>query len=213
MRRLHMYRLLSFLLLVGMCLSLAWSTQTSEPPSPASPPPEIEGGASEAAAETPETRPSDPAGAGGGRSPRVKLSDAIAAMALLISITGFWVARREAQRAPMINYLSALSSVEAQIAKTPTVLKFHGIDPGELERRGVSAEEFAYLVTSFTLGGVWHTAYWWQRGKTYKRGDYRYAICAAEATRKAWPLLRKMMEKTPYRDRIEATIEATRPGR
>ena len=42
--------------------------------------------------------------------------------------------------------------------------------------------------------------------KTFKEGSYRYNMCTAPATIKAWPILKKMFDSSEYRDRIENTI-------
>ena len=131
-------------------------------------------------------------------------------VALVISISSLlwtiWFNLRRARVDPMLNYLSKLSDVERMIATTPSALKFHGIEERELVEAGITAQEFAYLVSSFTLGGAYHRAYMDNSQKPITPGTYRYTMCSADATRRAWPLLRRMMAHTPYRDQLEATI-------
>ena len=122
-----------------------------------------------------------------------------------------WYNLRQAKVNAMNTYLAQLVSIESQIAKTPSVLRFHGLDARDLIDHDVSAEEFSYLVTTFTLGGVWYKAFESSEDiGPYKPGEYRYDICASPATQKAWPLLKRMMEDTPYRKKIDATINVTK---
>jgi hypothetical protein len=106
----------------------------------------------------------------------------------------------------MIGYLAQLNSVEEMIAEYPSVLKFHGISQAELDEARITPQEFAYLVSSFTLGGAWYQAYGSEENKPFD--GYRGRICTAEATQRAWPLLKRMMDDSPYRRKVESTIKA-----
>lgn len=141
----------------------------------------------------------------------------IAIVALLVSIGSFvhsWMSSRRKNRVePMLAYLVQLAQIEAEIGVTPSALEFHGISIDELDQAGITPKEFAYLVASFTAGGAWFEAF--SDGKTspYKVGNYRWQICSSQKTQKAWPLLKRMMDDSPYRAKVEATILAARDSK
>lgn len=38
-------------------------------------------------------------------------------------------------------------------------------------------------------------------------GSYRHEMCRSPATRRAWPLLRRMITSSPYRDRLDQIFD------
>jgi hypothetical protein len=102
--------------------------------------------------------------------------------------------------------LSPIAEVEKMLGDIPTALEFHGIREEELAEHGLSASEFAYLVASFTVGGTYHRALEPDSRTPFKEGTYRYNMCLSQKTQDAWPLLKRMLNPTPFRDRIEATF-------
>lgn len=112
-----------------------------------------------------------------------------------------------------VNRLTSLSSiinVELSLSKIKSAFRFHGITDKKLEAAGITAEELAYLVSSFTAGGIYHRIsgipYIWL-STPFKEGTYRYEMCKSSDTRKAWPLIKKMMNPSRFRDRIDNTIK------
>jgi len=104
--------------------------------------------------------------------------------------------------------LSPIINVELKISEIPTVLRFHGIADAQLAEAGVTAEELAYLAASFSAGRIYHEA---RKGHIRipfdeKNESYRYRMCASEHTRKAWKLIKLMMNESSFVDRIQATI-------
>lgn len=138
----------------------------------------------------------------------------IAAFAAILSlITLVWtiVSYVRQQRATsLFNNLAAIIQVEAQLKDIPSALKFHGVDPGDLEKCGITSQEFAYLLANFTASGIYYKVYEPCETGPFnpKTDEYRYRMCVADATRKAWPLLRRFIDVGNYRARIEATIKA-----
>ena len=101
---------------------------------------------------------------------------------------------------------NALVSVEARLADVPSALRFHGIDPSDLSKHGLTDGEFAYSVNSFSVGGTYYRTApkpeWMLRP-----GTYYHEMCRAEATRRAWPLLRRMLQPSPYRERLDSVFK------
>jgi len=131
-------------------------------------------------------------------------------IAVILSITSFvWNIRinrkREIDSALALNH-SATINIESRLADIPSALKFHGINEDELIKYGVSSKEFAYLLNNFTMGSTYHIILK-TKDRIFKKGSYRYNMCISEATRNVWPLLKRMLEPSQYRDRIEATIK------
>jgi len=135
----------------------------------------------------------------------------ISLAALLVSILTLlytlWLNNRMNKNNAMFHNLTTIIDVEAKIADVPTVLKFHNLDPVELEKNGLEAAEFAYLLTSFTAGGIYYKTFYPDDDKPFGEGSYRYIMCTSEATIKAWPLLRNFITNTNYKKKIEKTIE------
>ena len=132
----------------------------------------------------------------------------LSGFAILISITSVvWSARSsrtQRQAAAVATNHTSIINIESMIAKVPQVLRFHGVeDPEqELKQHGMTSEEFAYLLGSFTLGGTYYrTAPEARAG--IRESSYRHNMCRAPATRRAWPLLRRLITKSPYRDRLD----------
>jgi len=104
--------------------------------------------------------------------------------------------------------LSPIINVELKISDIPTVLRFHGITKEQLAEAGVTEQELAYLAASFSAGRIYHEA---RKGHITTPFDetsesYRYRMCASPDTRKAWKLIRLMMNESSFVDRIQATI-------
>ena len=104
--------------------------------------------------------------------------------------------------------LSPIIGVELKLIDIPEALKFHGITEADLAAHDITAQELSYLVASFTAGRIYHEA-----RKAHIRTPfdpdserYRHLMCRSESTRKAWPLVKRMMNHSSFVDRIQATI-------
>ncbi len=102
--------------------------------------------------------------------------------------------------------MTTIIGVEAKIAEVPTALKFHNLDPDELGKIGLKSDEFAYLLTSFTAGGIYYKTFYPDDDTPFAEGSYRYIMCTSEATRKAWPILKNFITDTNYKKKIEKTV-------
>jgi hypothetical protein len=107
-------------------------------------------------------------------------------------------------------HLSPVAEVERMIANVPSALAFHGITSEDLAACEVTAEEFAYVVASFTVGGIYHRTMNPDLRGPFPPDTYRYHMCCARKTQDVWHLLKRMLNPGPYRDRIEKTIEHNR---
>lgn len=138
------------------------------------------------------------------------VSEITAISALVVSLIALWHAnqlhRRSESSDTLLAHLSDIVQVESRLANLPDALRFHGLSINELEEIDVTAEEFAYLLNSFTIGGVWHRIL--DKGVTspFAPGSYRHTMCLSPHTRKAWPLIRKMMNPSEFVNRVDRTI-------
>jgi hypothetical protein len=111
----------------------------------------------------------------------------VSLLAALISVISLvWSIRtslNQREGAAIIANLTNIAEIEATLGQVPTALRFHGIDPDELESHGVTPQEFAYVVSNFAIGGVYYRSSP-QPENLLKSGSYRYEMCKAEATRK-----------------------------
>jgi len=130
--------------------------------------------------------------------------------ALLVSICAVaytvYSNKKALKNSAFLNNLITIVNVEAQLGDIPSALKFHGVDPKELEDIGVSSKEFAYLLTSFTVGGIYYKAYFPNDNEPFGGGSYRHEMCKSKHTRKTWPILKKFIDDRNYRAKIEKTI-------
>jgi len=136
--------------------------------------------------------------------------DTVALFALLVSIFAIaytvYSNKRALKNTAFLNNLITIVNVEAQLGDVPSALKFHGVDPKELENIGVSSKEFAYLLTSFTVGGIYYKAYFPNDNEPFSSGSYRYEMCKSIHTRQTWPILKNFIDGKCYRAKIEKTI-------
>jgi hypothetical protein len=95
-----------------------------------------------------------------------------------------------------------------KVCETPSVLRFHGISTSDLEAAAITPAEFSYLLGLYEAGSAYFEHY--QRGEhtPFATGELRYKMCATADFRRAWPLIKKFVQATPFTDRIEATIRA-----
>ncbi|HEY5814520.1 MAG TPA: hypothetical protein VIT23_17935 [Terrimicrobiaceae bacterium] len=102
--------------------------------------------------------------------------------------------------------LAPIITVEKMISEIPGTLRFHGITPEELQGINITQEEFVYLVTSFTVGGIYHRALDSSSVEAFPEDTYRGRMCACKEVRMAWPLVRRLMNPSNFITRIEKTI-------
>lgn len=116
------------------------------------------------------------------------------------------VQKRQEVSETSLSHLAEIVAVEAQLGQLPEALRFHGLSKEDLGEAGVTAQEFAYLLNSFTLGSTWHRILHPNRRTPFGIDHYRSRMCESEATRKAWPLVKKMMNPSDFVESIDSTI-------
>lgn len=134
----------------------------------------------------------------------------ISGFAIILSVFSLvfsvWSTKRQEYLNSLANNLIYMSDIERTIADTPSILELHSVEQKELEEAGVTPQEFAYLLSSFSVGGLYYRTLGAKVRKPFAPGTYRYNMLKSERTRRAWPLIKKFMGPSPYRDKIEFTI-------
>lgn len=136
-------------------------------------------------------------------------TELISLAAIIISfgsiVWSIHIGRRQINAAELAS-LSHVVDIERTLGEVPTALKFHGITIEEMKKADIEPKELAYLLSSFTAGAIYHGTKVQRKIKTFQVGSYRYEMCKSEATRKAWPIIKRMMNPSNYRDKIDSTI-------
>ena len=132
-------------------------------------------------------------------------STIIALVALVISFAS-WRSERRISR--LVQHYSLVSSAEDMIVEHKEFLRFHGIDPtSAVEEYSVSSADLAYLLHSFNAGSVGYLLSGKRRKGPFPEGSYRYNMLKTEATRRAFPLIKRFFDpQNPYIRRCEETI-------
>ncbi len=111
-----------------------------------------------------------------------------------------------------MNNLAAITNIEQMIADNPQLLELHGIAMTQLEQSGITSKELAYLLSSFTAGRMYYSPNDGGHITPFDIGSYRYNMLKSTRTRKAWPILKQLMEPGNYRDKIDLTIKEIEQG-
>lgn len=133
---------------------------------------------------------------------------AAATISGLFVVWTVWFNLKQAQTLRLTN-LAHLIGLERSIAEIPTVFRFHGISEAQIKEAGLTPQELAYLVASTTAGGVYHMTHARNVIEPFQEGSYRHAMCASLDFRRAWPLIKIMMNESGYIQRIDSTIAKT----
>jgi hypothetical protein len=140
----------------------------------------------------------------------ISISDLVSGLALFVAIFALWhsvrASRRQESSSTYLAHLAEIVQVESRLGELPDALRFHGLRKEELERVGVTPQEFAYLVNSFTLGKAWHKVLTPEATTPYGVDSYRFHMCESKEMRQVWPLVKRLLNPGPYVDRIDATI-------
>lgn len=131
----------------------------------------------------------------------------IASVISIINLIFFVVLWRKQKNVGVTSItLQAFAELERSIANVPSALRFHGITLEELKEIDITPEEFAYLVSSFSTGYIYHYGVTPKDIKPSTVDSYRYNLLRSPSTRKAWPLIKLMLGGGKYVDKMEATI-------
>lgn len=99
---------------------------------------------------------------------------------------------------------------ESRIGLDPQLLRFHNISDidQKLHALGLSSQDFAYLLNSFSAGGVYYRClHGVDKDSVLCKKSYRYRMMQSEPTRKAWPLLREMLTDSDYKSKLDEIYE------
>ena len=140
--------------------------------------------------------------------------------AILFSVMFGLYYRLRSKYAKMTN-LQAIVSVERSLAQLygensnsskkgtntehENPFRFHGITNQSIKKAGLSGQELAYLVASFTAGRIYDMSHDLINRELFHEGHYRYKMLCQPDTQKAWPLIKKMMTHDAYIEKIERT--------
>lgn len=138
-------------------------------------------------------------------------SAAFSALAVTVSVIALFVAERQqklqAKHEANLYNVASLTELWGKIEMKPALLRFHGVSKEELDAYSLDAADLAYLVASFEAANYYYEEIDQTTG-VFPETSLRYQMCAPEATRKAWPLIRRFFIGSPkYLARIEATVE------
>jgi hypothetical protein len=134
--------------------------------------------------------------------------EVISFLSLVFSAVALWQTRRSVRASTLIGHLSEIVQVESRLGELPSALRFHGLTKENLNKAGIDGPEFAYLLNSFTLASVRQDILRPKIRSVFPRESYRYQMCLSKDTRKAWPLIKKLMNPSPFVDRIDRTIKS-----
>lgn len=138
-------------------------------------------------------------------------SDIVSALALVASLLALWQAilanKGQQASSTWLTHLSEIVEVEGRLGELPEALRFHGMSKEDLEQAGLTPQEFAYLLNSFTLGATWDRILHPNVRTPFGVDNYRYRMCESKETRKAWPLVKKLMNPSDFVDRVDLTIK------
>lgn len=125
------------------------------------------------------------------------------------------------RKASVKQNLGYIVQIEKSLENTPSAFRFHGITPTDIAAAGVTEQELAYLVASCTSGGIYHESMGASGSVPFERNSYRYNMCCTEDFRRAWPLVKRMMNKNKHGfvakvdltiSQIEKEIDSHRPA-
>lgn len=74
----------------------------------------------------------------------------------IIALIKYLKSIKEKDLEAVSNTLTNIAQLEIQLTKVPTAFKLHNVDLENLNSLGVTPEELAYLVSSFTIGGTYY---------------------------------------------------------
>ena len=138
----------------------------------------------------------------------------IAVLALMVSLAALAVQLvshwRQHRQAALATNLASLAEVQLQIVSNPHLLRFHSVTDQDLSEHGVSAAELAYLVANFHTGSIYYSTVDVIPNESIFTEDdpYRYYMMKSPDTRKAWPLIKRFMNNSTYKTRLQVTAAA-----
>jgi len=87
------------------------------------------------------------------------------------------------------------------------LLKCHGIDPGEIDRAGITLPELQYLIIEFTIQRLYEHSDRKKAGERFRKNSYRYNLCDTTLARDAFPFLERVLGDHEIAPRIKETFK------
>lgn len=104
------------------------------------------------------------------------------------------------------------SQLATMYREQPSLLRFSGIDPDELNSYGLTPGDLAYLIANIEVGDVYYSQTEPHCTEPFPVGTHRYKLCTSPAFRRAWPLLEKLYPSTNYIERYRRTMSLDADG-
>ena len=142
-------------------------------------------------------------------------------ISLILVIGTLWLQNQEIQQSRRDFYtqikntalsdnLSRMAELERTLGdfNSPDPFRFHGITDDDLQKVGLTAKEFGYLVSNFTISGIYYRITQPDNEEPFKKDSYRYNILynLLASNRDAWKLIRKMIMPSNYREKLDNTV-------
>tara|TARA_R110000868_G_scaffold306734_1_gene567968 strand:+ start:1732 stop:2172 length:441 start_codon:yes stop_codon:yes gene_type:complete len=115
--------------------------------------------------------------------------------------------RKSDQKTSLSQNINAVANIELQAISNPEIFQVHGISKEEIEETGYSEIQFAYLVNSFTAASLYYRRNSSGGLKSFNKGGYRYNIVSQPNFKKAWPVLKRMMENSEFRTKLDLLLK------
>ena len=139
-------------------------------------------------------------------TPQLIISLIALALSILSTIISVVFALRQIKTTSILASNAAIINTERELGKVPSALKFHGINEDDLKQADITPEELAYLLTSCTGGAIYYRTLRKASDDPFEEGTYRYIMCSQPSTRRAWPLIRRLMGDHIFRTKMDKTI-------
>lgn len=142
-------------------------------------------------------------------------------MSLILIIGTLWLQYQEIQHSrrdfdiqikntALSDNLSRMAELERTLGdfNSPDPFRFHGITDDDLQKVGLTAKEFGYLVSNFTISGIYYRITQPDNDEAFKKNSYRYNILynLLVSNRDTWKLIRKMLMPSNYLKKLDKTV-------
>ncbi len=131
----------------------------------------------------------------------------LALIAAVLSLT--WQAfvwKKQDVQARLKDNLTLLAELKMRLAEIPEAYRFHGITKEMLQSHQINEKELSYLTANFISGQIYYESISGNNTEPFHENDYRTTMCRTEGVKKAWPLVKLLLDDTNYRKKIEKTI-------
>lgn len=127
---------------------------------------------------------------------------------LIVAVVNMQLATRALRNAALLNANIKLCEYEYKIANNVNLLRFHiDEEPSSwLKKYGLSEEEFAYLLASFSCSSALYSTSPEGR-RLVEIGSYRDNMFKTKAMQIAWPAIREMLANKEFVEKMDALYD------